>query len=264
MKNKKLGCLLEILLVIIIVSVGIVFAFRGSTKADPDDLNGLDADTAAVFNAFLAEHKLALSDYPPELLELLATNPETEEFVLNYPLLKNKDTVVDLAEHRNSKQVPLLMQWDTRWGYRKYGSSVMGISGCGPTCLSMVAVYLLNDTAKDPAWMAAFSTKNGYCVPGNGTSWTLMSEGAGKLGLKATELPLDKNRMVRELEAGNPIICVMGPGDFTTTGHFIVLTGIKDGKFTVNDPNSAQRSRQFWSYEKISGQIRNIWAFSKK
>lgn len=262
MKNKKLGCLLEILLVIIIVSVSVAFIFHSRQSAEK--LDDMDSDTAAVLEAFMEEHALSIRDYPQELLDLLEANPETEEFVLNYPLLKNKDTVVDLAEHRNSKQVPLLMQWDTRWGYRKYGSSVMGISGCGPTCLSMVAVYLLNDTAKDPAWMAAFSTKNGYCVPGNGTSWTLMSEGAGKLGLKATELPLDKNRMVRELEAGNPIICVMGPGDFTTTGHFIVLTGIKDGKFTVNDPNSAQRSKKLWSYEQISGQIRNIWAFSKK
>lgn len=264
MTKKKLGCLLEILLVLIIIGVGIAFAFHGKSRAESEDLNSLDDDTAAVFNDFLRENKLSINDYPAELLELLKANPETEEFVLNYPLLKNKDTVVDLGELRNSKKVPLLMQWDTRWGYRRYGDNVMGISGCGPTCLSMVAVYLLSDTAKDPAWMANFSTKNGYCVPGNGTSWTLMSEGAGKLGLKAEELPLDKNRMVRELEAGNPIICVMGPGDFTTTGHYIVLTGMKDEKFTVNDPNSAQRSKQLWSYEQISGQIRNIWAFSKK
>lgn len=262
MKNRKLGCLLELLLVGIIVSVGIVFIFQARQSAEK--LNDMGSDAASALEAFMEEHGLSIRDYPKELLELLEANPETEEFVLNYPLLKSRDTVVDLTEYRDSRRVPLLMQWDTRWGYRKYGDTVMGISGCGPTCLSMVAIYLLNDTAKDPAWMANFSTKNGHCVPGNGTAWTLMSEGAGKLGLKVTELPLDKNRMLRELDAGNPIICVMGPGDFTTTGHFIVLTGTKDGKFTVNDPNSAQRSKKLWSYEQISGQIRNIWAFSKK
>ena len=262
MKNRKMGCLPEVILVGIILSVGIAFFFHNRQSAEK--LNDLESDTAAVLEAFMEEHDLSIRDYPQELLDLWEANPETEEFVLNYPLLKNKDTVVDLAEYRDSRRVPLLMQWDARWGYQTYGDNVMGISGCGPTCLSMVAIYLLNDTAKDPAWMANFSVKNGHCVPGNGTAWTLMSEGAGKLGLKATELPLDKNRMVRELDAGNPIICVMGPGDFTTTGHYIVLTGMKDGKFTVNDPNSAQRSAKLWSYEQISSQIRNIWAFSKK
>lgn len=262
MKKRKIGCLLEIILVGIILSVSVAFLFHNRQK--PGDLKDMESGTASVLEGFMETHNLSIRDYPKELLDLWKANPETEEFVLNYPLLKNKDTVVDLAECRDSRHVPLLMQWDTRWGYRKYGDTVMGISGCGPTCLSMVAIYLLNDTAKDPAWMANFSVKNGYCVPGNGTAWTLMSEGAGKLGLTATELPLDKNRMVRELDAGNPIICIMGPGDFTTTGHFIVLTGTKDGKFTVNDPNSAQRSKKLWSYEQISGQIRNIWAFSKK
>jgi predicted double-glycine peptidase len=55
----------------------------------------------------------------------------------------------------------------------------------------------------------------------------------------------------------------MGPGDFTTTGHYIVLTGYEDGEFTVNDPNSIQRSGERWSYDRISGQIRNLWAMSK-
>ena len=59
-----------------------------------------------------------------------------------------------------------------------------------------------------------------------------------------------------------PIICIMGPGDFTTTGHYIVLTGVQEGKFTVNDPNSRERSTQLWTYEQLEGQIRNIWSIN--
>ena len=52
----------------------------------------------------------------------------------------------------------------------------------------------------------------------------------------------------------------MLPGDFTTKGHFIVIVGAEEG-FRVNDPNSRIRSNQLWSYERLSTQIGNLWAF---
>ena len=56
----------------------------------------------------------------------------------------------------------------------------------------------------------------------------------------------------------------MGPGDFTSTGHFIVLTGYKDGKISVNDPNSHKNSEKLWSYEDIKDQIMNLWVIRNK
>lgn len=217
--------------------------------------------TSDMITEYASSHGLALEDYPESLLELLDKNPETKDFVLEYPLLKDQDQTIDLSEYRNSGKIPLLMQWDQRWGYEIYGDDLMGITGCGPTCLSMVAIYLLKDTTMDPAWMADYSIEHGYCVPGSGTSWTLMSEGACNLGLEAIELPLNEERICRNLEVGNPIICIMGPGDFTTSGHFIVLTGYEDGAFTVNDPNSRANSQKAWKYEDIKNQIKNLWTY---
>jgi hypothetical protein len=54
----------------------------------------------------------------------------------------------------------------------------------------------------------------------------------------------------------------MRPGDFTTSGHFIVLTGEADGKITVCDPNSRQRSEALWDYETLAPQIKNLWAYT--
>ena len=79
--------------------------------------------------------------------------------------------------------------------------------------------------------------------------------------LREEELPLDENRMKQMLDDGKVIICSMGPGDFTTSGHFIVITGMKDGQFTVNDPNSTERSNMLWDYETLEPQISNLWAF---
>ena len=88
-----------------------------------------------------------------------------------------------------------------------------------------------------------------------------MSKGAKHFGVVGEELPLTKPIMENALKEGHPIICSMRPGDFTTTGHFIVITGTKDGQFTVNDPNSTDRSNLLWDYDTLEPQISNLWAF---
>ncbi len=214
-----------------------------------------------IIKNYAQKHGLSESEYPQSLRVMLEKNQETKNFVLEYPLKKDSAETFDLKECCGGNEVPLLMQWDSRWGYTLYGSDILGITGCGPTSLSMVALYLLGDADMTPSRIASFASENGYCIPGNGTSWTLMSEGAEKLGLDATELPLDEDIMARNLNAGNPIICIMGPGDFTDSGHYIVLTEYKEGKFKVNDPNSRERSKKLWSYDDIKEQIRNIWTY---
>ena len=217
------------------------------------------SDAAETIAAFAQEHNLTLSDWPDSLLELLEKNPEAADFVLNYPLKKDLCPEIDLHEYTDCSEVPLFLQWDERWGYTVYGDNIMGLSGCGPTCLSMVCVYLLNDPQYSPRYIADFAQENGYCVPGNGSSWTLISEGGVMLGLDVIEIPLDEDRIIRNLEVGNPVVCIMGPGDFTSTGHFIVMTGYEDGKIKVNDPNSPDRSNMLWDYDVIKDQIRNLW-----
>lgn len=214
--------------------------------------------------AFAAEKDLPLDAWPAELIELMEKNPETEEFVLYYPLKKDLRPEIDLSGSVQTSAVPLLLQWDERWGYDRFAGELMGLSGCGPTCLSMVCLYLLDDPALTPRYMAEFAEKEGYSDRGNGSTWTLISEGGEKLGLEVEELPLHENTITRELEAGNPIICVMGAGDFTTTGHFIVLTGYADGFVTVNDPNSVERSEKAWELKAIMEQMRNLWVCRTK
>ncbi len=205
------------------------------------------------------------NQYPARLLESLARNPELLDFALDYPKKKGTSKAnIDLSNQYQSGKTPLLMQWDEDWGYAAYGDGIIALDGCGPTCLSMVAVGLTGDTSLNPKAVASFSEKNGYLdEKTNSTLWTLMSEGARKFGLDSRELPLDENRMSQELSEGHPIICSMRPGDFTTVGHFIVLYGYENGKFLVRDPNSKARSEKTWSYATLKPQIRNLWVFSK-
>ena len=210
--------------------------------------------------AFAEQQGLSIGEWSWEIIGLYETNPETKDFVLNYPY--REDMKVDITQYENSDSVPLFLQWDPMWGYEDYGSSCIAVTGCGPTCLAMVGYYLTGDENMTPDQIAKFAERNGYYASGYGSSWTLISEGAAKLGLKAEELPLVKKKLVDALEAGKPIILAMGEGDFTSSGHYIVLTGVEDGAFTVNDPNSRIRTEQLWTYEQLEDQIRNIWAIS--
>lgn len=212
--------------------------------------------------AFAEEKGISYGEYPRYIIELYENNEETKDFVLNYPF--REDLEIDLSAYENSASVPLFLQWDPMWGYEDYGSSCVAVTGCGPTCLAMVGYYLTGDPNMTPHQIAKFAEKGGYYEPGYGSSWTLISEGAAELGLTATELPLVKKKMTDALEAGTPIILAMGEGDFTSTGHYIVLTDVVDGMFRVNDPNSKIRSEKLWSYEELEGQIRNIWAIGTK
>lgn len=202
-----------------------------------------------------------MEEYPPELLKSLCNNPEMLEFVQGY-LTSDGSVTGGLTEEEIRENIPLLIQWDKRWGYASYGDSNIGLSGCAPTCLSMVITGLTKDKTATPYAVADYAMKEGYYMEGSGTAWSLMTDGAGAFGIEGRELPLDKNTVYLELEAGHPIICSVRPGDFTTEGHFIVLAEIRDGKIAVNDPNSRGRSSVLWEYDILEPQIKNLWAFS--
>lgn len=208
-----------------------------------------------------SENGFSVSEYPQDLIDLLERNPETEEFVLNYPLKKDTYSNENLAELNQTEGIPLLMQWDERWGYYQYSGNVLGLTGCGPTSLSMVASYLLNDPELTPIYMADYATRNGYSIEGSGTSWSFMSDGARSLGLNPQEVSLDENAVRKYLENGHPIICIMGEGIFTDGGHFIVFTGWEDGKIKINDPNRREFSERLWAFDEIKDQIKNMWVY---
>ena len=90
-----------------------------------------------------------------------------------------------------------------------------------------------------------------------------MTAGASELGIKSAQLTnWSEDTLKSELSAGHPIICSMGPGDFTNQGHFIVLSGLtEEGKVLINDPNSKINSRKKWDLNTIINQMNAAWSF---
>lgn len=199
--------------------------------------------------------------YPEELLTALANNPEMIDFAAGYPDAE-KAVNGGFTESELSEEFPLLLQWDSRWGYAPYGDSCIGIAGCAPTCLSMVILSLTHNEEATPDKIADYSMAYGHYVEGVGTSWTLLTEAAEAYGVGAREMGLDEAEIKAFLDNDGLIICSMRPGDFTTQGHFIVICGYDKNGFFIKDPNSMERTDRQWTYEEIWYQIKNLWGYS--
>lgn len=234
-----------------------------TTPVSADDYLGLLQQQSAD----LPKLKKILKDpsrYPKSLLKALSKNSEMLDFVLDYPKKHKTAAAKSIGDDFVTGEIPALIQWDERWGYAPYGSeTIIAVSGCGPTALSMVISGLLQDASITPAVVADYASSNGYLDENLDTKWELMTNGVEHFGISGSILGLDENAMINVLSVGCPIICSMGPGIFTTTGHFIVLTGYQDGAFTVHDPASKVRTSQTYTFQEISGQIKNMWYFAK-
>ncbi len=201
-------------------------------------------------------------DYPKQLVDFLENHMEALDFVYRYPKDKDKNFTITILEELYADEVPLLIQWDQRWGYKKYGDDLIALEGCGPTALSMAALYLTKNPEYTPLNVSQVSYKEGYYASGIGSKWSLMSEGCAHFGLSSKMVPLDKTSMENALNDKKVIIASMGEGDFTKKGHFIVIKGFCEEGFYVNDPVSYKNSEKIWPYEILKGQIKNMWAMS--
>ena len=216
---------------------------------------------------------LNMQDYPDWLLEHMIAQPETIDWVVEYPeyMKKSEEEInqialepVDLEQYEIHGQSPIFYQWTSTWGYAKYGEEQIAIDGCGPTCLAMVAVGLTGDTSYTPKKVADISMEIGTYLSDTGTTWDLMEKGPGQMGFQSWQMKSwSASAILQELESGHPVICSMKEGNFTTQGHFIVLAGVaEDGKVLVNDPNSKVRTQTEWDAQELLDQTKGMWAFS--
>lgn len=207
---------------------------------------------------------LAQSGLPQSLIELAERNPETIDFVNGFFTYRGTQDDIDISGDVIAGSIPLFLQWDKRWGYEKYGNNFLAITGCGPSCISMVYCGLTGNTDMNPFAVATMAEEEGFYVEGSGSLWSIMDILPAELGLEVHSVIFDEKHIEDELASGRPIICIMGPGDFTSSGHFIVLVGVdENGQIIVNDPNSIINSKKSWDIEQLMPQIRNLWSYSR-
>lgn len=163
----------------------------------------------------------------------------------------------------NGMDIPLYLQYQSPWGNKTYGDGRIAETGCGPTCLAMVISYLTG-TRVTPSDVTEWAGSR-YYVNGQGTAWSIYPDAALQWGLGCKVIGKKAQEIAAELENGHPVILSMGPGRFTSTGHFIVLRGIEaDGSVYVNDPNDSTGKGFYdmtFSLEAILKEAKGAWSF---
>ena len=120
------------------------------------------------------------------------------------------------------------------------------------------------DESYTPDKIAEYSVENGYYEEGTGTSWVLLEDLPKLYGIKVSSISSGANNMRAVIDNGGIIICAMGKGDFTISGHYIVIYRYDNGGFMVNDPNCVARSGRRWTFSEIENQIKSIWVYGKE
>lgn len=86
-----------------------------------------------------------------------------------------------------------------------------------------------------------------YWCSGSGSYHALIPAAAEAWGLPVSGCTASEpQRITDALSSGKLIVAIMSAGHFTSSGHFIVLRGVKDEKILVADPASRTRSEQGW------------------
>ncbi len=148
-----------------------------------------------------------------------------EDAAASAPGLKKSEAPFETV----ASPIPIYFQND--YPRVRYGTGSIANNGCSITSLAMVATYLTGYTYM-PDQLARW-----FGADGNNNMERL------EYGSTAMGLPFEKNtnwHITKEaLKQGKISITLMEDCDFTTTQHFIVLTGITaEGRILVNDPNS--------------------------
>lgn len=124
------------------------------------DFAALQEENETTFAESLSSVDADAENITEALSELVKNNAEAADFVADYPNRQNYlGQSIDLTHDVIIGQVPLFLQWDKRWGYVSFGDSIIGLSGCGPTCLSMAYVYFTRDLNGTPREMASYCEK---------------------------------------------------------------------------------------------------------
>ncbi len=134
-------------------------------------------------------------------------------------------------------------------------------SGCAATCLSMVIAYLTGNTEQTPYTLFCEACDAGHY---NGAGWdhTTLSHYASRYGVKTRWIRNSGKDIVEALRAGKPVIAHMGPGIFTSRGHYVVLRGVTaDGKILINDPVSPNKCGKAFPIQTLLTQAKGSHAF---
>lgn len=148
----------------------------------------------------------------------------------------------------NFKQPTDYKQYDSKWASNMYSSTntksqTMKSSGCGPTSAADI-VATVKDKSVTPWTLAQMYMKQGFRTANSGTSWAAFKWTAQKYGFSKFIQTSSLATLKACLDAGGYVVCSMGPGYWTSGGHYICAWKYDNTYIYCNDPASSKRVKQ--------------------
>lgn len=150
----------------------------------------------------------------------------------------------------NTKEPVDYKQYDSRWKKIKYtitGSSkqTIGSSGCGPTSMADIMATWVNKKIT-PVEMCEYSLKKGFRTKNSGTAWGFFKSVANAYPQGFSKFTQTKSiaTLKSALAQGAFAVASMGPGYWTSGGHFICVYKMDNTYVYARDPASSTRKKQ--------------------
>ncbi len=152
---------------------------------------------------------------------------------LTLPTLE--DTLYPDIGHQRFPEVMVYLQQD--YFYYPFGDREIGKNGCGITAFAMLATYM-TDTLETPPMMADRFLEF-FDYPTHATNGDIFVYAPAELGFYYQESVSGLEPVIAALQQGQVVISRQQKGHFTSSGHFLVLTGYnaEDDTFQVRDSN---------------------------
>lgn len=164
------------------------------------------------------------------------------------------------------------LQTDPRWANNDYSAkgdgSTIGTAGCGPTSAAMVIATWRNHGIT-PAHTAAWAKSVGYKAPNQGTYYSYFAPQMAKFGIDCHQLNFKNLRNMNAIEAaayhekalqavqrGDLVIACMGPGLWTSSGHFILWWKVTGTMAHINDPASSRSDKELAPLERLQREVK--------
>lgn len=164
------------------------------------------------------------------------------------------------------------LQTDTRWKNHDYSAKgekkTIGSAGCGPTAAAMV-IATLQDKNVTPVTTALWSMAHAYKALNQGTYYSYFVPQMSAYGITCKRLNTSNlygksssaahTEALNALKNGDWVIACMGKGNWTSSGHFILLYGYENGYVYINDPASTKAARVKNTWALFARQVKYMW-----
>ncbi len=186
------------------------------------------------------------------MVTVMMATVQAQENIACYDAEDGKLTHLELLEklctgfpyvgYEKYPEVPQYFQQD--YADVPYGgwNGTVATHGCGITTLAMLATYM-TDTELTPADLAQPFRRYSSDA---GTEFALFDDSPGMLGYYLEKRVYTWKEAYAALERGQPVVSLQFANHFTTTAHFLVLTGLaEDGKVLIKDSNVFNHTKRF-------------------